>query len=273
MRSLVLILASSLIILQGCAVPIYDLNAKEPPRPPRPLDIPNIFFSDRVKGDSVKYFKDKVVFLADVGTSPYTSNVEAFMADKDGKTNLQKLTFATSGNTRNYITFARKIDITFGESKIFVEFSKVYRDPNPFYFLETIPGNPLIILDANSGNKLFEKEVESACCQLSANKKVAFIAKDEGAQGAGLLGLYIIGEDLNSTRIADLPDSIIANRSYRSGKEYLSHMEWKEDGIIFYTNQIEPGFWSGWVNRFREYRVNPDGSNLRLIKKEDKKLI
>ncbi|MCX5713898.1 MAG: hypothetical protein NT033_03625 [Candidatus Omnitrophica bacterium] len=268
MKNIIFVVIMPLVIcLSGC-VPLWVMNQPEQVLSPRPLDIQNIFYTDRLVGDSVKYFKNKVVFIADVSADPYFKSLEVFIADKDGRNNLQRVTFATSSNSRNYISFAKNVDLAFDESRIFVVFGKVYHDPNPFFFEEELTGNPLILLEPTTGNKIFEKNVEAASIKSPDKKKIVFVAQD-----GAVLSIYVIGEDMNFNKIADLPIAIQPNKGPRTGKEYLAGMKWDGTEIALYTNQILPGFWSGWLNRFREYRINADGSNFQLIKTEDIKLV
>lgn len=267
MRYVSLALVLLCLGLCGC-VPLYVMNQPEPIQPPRSLDVQNIFYTDRLKGDSVRYFKDKVLFIADVSSDPYFKSHEVFVADKDGRNNLQRITFVTSSNNRNYISCAKNADLVFGESRIFAVFGKVYKDPNPFFFVEPLTGNPLILLDSATGNKVFEKIVDAACVKLPDKNKIVFVAQD-----GAVLGVYEMGIDGGVNKIADLPAAIQPNRSPRTGKEFPDDIKWDESGITVHTAQVLPGSWSGWLNRSREYRINADGSNFQLINTKDIKLI
>ena len=267
MRYISLVLVMLCLSVSGC-VPLWVMNQPEPIPSPRPLDIQNIFYTDRLKGDSVKYFKNKVVFIADVSSNPYFKSLEVFIADKDGRNNLQRVTFATSSNSQNYISFAKNVDLVFDESRLFVVFGKVYRDPNPLFFLEELTGNPLILLESTIGNKIFEKNVEAASVKSPDKKKIVFIAEN-----GNVLSIYAMGEDLNFNKIADLPNTIQPNKEPRTGKEYPADIKWDETGITVYTKQILSDFWNAWLVRSREYRLNVDGSNFQLIKTEDIKLM
>lgn len=266
------------ILISGC-VPLWIMNQPEQPQLPRPLDIPNIFYSDRLVSGSVRYFNNKVLFIADIGTSPNFTNLEAFMADKDGRTNLQRLTFGTGNNNPYFITYARLIQLVFNDSKILVEFNKMYRASNPLAPITEMSGCPFYIFDLN-GNKIFEKNVQCVCVNEDDKNTIAFVAENEsGIQSKPPLGLYTMGDDLQSRKICDLPTQINLGVSENECMEYLRgnglcvtiskefpyDMIWKDGEIKFTTLEYKNNVWSGFDVITRIYKVNPDGSDLKLL--------
>lgn len=271
MRRLLIIMLLSLL-LAGC-VPLWVMNQPEqPPQPPRPIDIPNIFYSDRINAKSVRYFKEKVLFKADISTSPH-GDVEAFMADKDGKNNLQRLTFVTGSNTDYFITFVNKAEPVFNDTMLFITTGKIQRYSNPLMPLNYISGNPFYLFDVQTGNNIFEKDIQSACVSLPDKRKVYFIASNENAEANGSsLSLYVMGEDLQTQKVSDLPANIKKwavpldyNNSPTNSDEFVFNLDF-ENGEIKITTWQYP---SAYIElMIREYLVSPNGSNLRRIKEK-----
>lgn len=277
-RIILLTMVICLTGLAGCA-PVWIMNPPEQVHPPRPLDIQNIFYTDRLAGNSVKYFNNKVLFIVDVGTSPNFTNMEAFMADKDGKSNLQRLTFDAANNNLYFITYARSVQPIFNNSKILVEFKKIYRASNPLAPITEMSGNPFYIFDLN-GNKVLEKNVQGICVNEQGNNTVAFIAEDESGTPPKLpLSLYTMENDLRLEKIWNLPAQISLGVSesdcmvfiqgnglcVMNSKEFVHDMSWKNGEIKFITLEYKPNFWSGFDVIQRVYKIKPDGNDFKLL--------
>lgn len=242
-----------LICLTGC-VPLWVMNQPEPIPPPRPLDMQNIFFSERVVGISRQYSGDKVLFIADISTSPYGQQYEAFLADKDGK-NLVRLSFDG----------ARRVRWIFDGAKFLVLTSS------------------LVIFDSQTKNEVNKiPEVEEACVSRDG-KEIAFIRRVEYSDKSSYksnsmpyYAVYTMGEDLQPKKIIDLPPQIRPALGPFSKPEKLFQTEehadltlnWTNEGISFCTYQYTVAIVSDNYTTERTYMVNPDGSNLRVVEQK-----
>ena len=266
MRRLALLLAT-LFLLSGCVTATYVLNQPKPSPVFRPLDMPNIFSSERVRVNTPMYARERVIFLADISTSE-EKQFEAFLANRDG-TNPIRLTF--SGAARVGTAF---------EDEIFF----VLSNGNPH-----IPGwlsRPFTLsFFDDSGKKMNALNDVHEICHSPDKSQLALLQPIvASADRNEPLALYLLDRNMQRKKLADLPPKVgvvqpgIFNRyealygsmkSFNRGSWYdiaeMKALEWQTDQMILKT---EEALGPNGVYRFKIYALSiPEGNGWSLIKK------
>lgn len=239
----IFILAGTLA-LSGCA-PVWIMNPPEYPEPAttpvyRPVDWDHILLSERIQDKLM--FKDKVVFVAEIGTSSKEYGV--FWSDLDGK-NLRKLYAAKYEKPT-----IKKIESNANNKCL------IYNTP------EFVVGYcTLAFLDPSRGE--VEKEITNVRVYAVSPDAKALIFQEGWVDH---FNLYIAELDENLLPKEKRPFLISPISSkYGLGPELVEGLDWTHEGVILATSQEVKDWVSGYYKINRKYVVSPDGGNLRKI--------